>query len=323
MSVLHHHAVHGLHVASDLPLPELRPSALSRDAAPDVRVRCVAVPELPEDPPDRWFHVREDGTAVLRIAGIATYAARDGCSIDVEVADAADLAEVRVYLLGSALGVLLHQRGELPLHVSAVVIDGRAWAFTAPSGTGKSTLAAALHLHARLPLVTDDVGVARPALDGTGGLWLWPGPQSLKLRPDAYADVAAVAPPTLPEYARSAKVRLGTPAGAMDAPVPLAGIVLLQRSPDDDDADVLRVERVVGAPAFLTVQAAVYRLSHGAAVASTASVFDRIAWLARSVPCFIGTMGSSTRPASSERALAVARVLRELDADRAAVVAPA
>jgi len=126
MSALVHARVHGLQVASDLPLPELPTHVPAPDGpAPDVRVHRRSIAAAAGDPPDRWFFVRDDGTAIMRIAGVATYAMRGGRDIDVDVEAGADAAEVRVYLLGSALGVLLHQRGELPLHVSAVVIDGR------------------------------------------------------------------------------------------------------------------------------------------------------------------------------------------------------
>ena len=45
--------------------------------------------------------------------------------------------DVRAYLLGTAIGALLHQRGLLPLHASAVEVNGRAVAFIAPAGHGK------------------------------------------------------------------------------------------------------------------------------------------------------------------------------------------
>ncbi|MCI5212810.1 MAG: hypothetical protein D3910_29360, partial [Candidatus Electrothrix sp. ATG2] len=49
----------------------------------------------------------------------------------------------RLYLLGSCLGALLHQRGLLVMHGAAVRFKEQCVLFAGPSGNGKSTLAAA------------------------------------------------------------------------------------------------------------------------------------------------------------------------------------
>ncbi|MFD1957532.1 hypothetical protein ACFSL6_26025 [Paenibacillus thailandensis] len=92
------------------------------------------------------FRVPE--TALYRIAG--------GSRVEVTPWPGAEEARIRLYLLGSCMGALLMQRGILPLHGSAVVIEGKAYAIVGQSGAGKSTLAAAF-ASAGYPLVTDDV----------------------------------------------------------------------------------------------------------------------------------------------------------------------
>ena len=52
-------------------------------------------------------------------------------------------SDVRVFLLGSCIGALLHQRGILVLHAGAIHTDKGAVLFTGPWGIGKSTLLAA------------------------------------------------------------------------------------------------------------------------------------------------------------------------------------
>ncbi len=63
---------------------------------------------------------------------------------------------LRSLILGRAMGTLLHQRGFLVLHASAVNINGEAVAFMGWRGNGKSTTTMSL-LNSNYPLISDDV----------------------------------------------------------------------------------------------------------------------------------------------------------------------
>lgn len=89
---------------------------------------------------------------------------------------------MRLFLLGSAFGALLHQRGLLPLHANAVEIDGRAFAFMGPSGAGKSTLAAWFHRQGD-SVIADDVCVV--GFGGDGRSFAAPGLPRLRLWAEA------------------------------------------------------------------------------------------------------------------------------------------
>jgi len=65
-------------------------------------------------------------------------------------------AAARLWLLDMCFGVLLHQRGVLPLHGSAIETQRGVVAFVGSSGRGKSTLAMALHDRG-YRLVADDI----------------------------------------------------------------------------------------------------------------------------------------------------------------------
>jgi hypothetical protein len=73
--------------------------------------------------------------------------------------------------LEQAVVVLLHMRGFLPVHASAVESGGRAWLFLGPNMVGKSSLAFAL-MAAGLTVVSDDLCAVSSAqlLGGTGVL---------------------------------------------------------------------------------------------------------------------------------------------------------
>ncbi len=52
--------------------------------------------------------------------------------------------DVRLFLLGSVMGAVLHYRGVTPLHGNGFVHEGGAVLVLGNMGVGKSTLAAAL-----------------------------------------------------------------------------------------------------------------------------------------------------------------------------------
>jgi len=149
------YSVFGLHVRSDLPLPELL--AAPPGGQPQVIIRLGEVPPAADSGPGLQS---TDQGAVLTVDGIARYAIADGASIIVDPGAEVPELNVRLYLLGSAMGVLLHQRGLLPLHANAVEIDGKAFAFMGASGSGKSTLAAWFHDRG-FPIIADDVCAVR------------------------------------------------------------------------------------------------------------------------------------------------------------------
>ncbi len=147
--------LHGLVVRSALALPELDVAAT--DAAVEVTITLEPSRPLPDDAPE--LAVTGD-TAVLCVAGVAAYHVTGGRAISVVPVPGADPAGVRLFLLGSASGVLLHQRGLMLLHANLVVIGGQGVAFAGPSGAGKSTLTAACAAQG-LAVLADDVAAVR------------------------------------------------------------------------------------------------------------------------------------------------------------------
>jgi hypothetical protein len=79
----------------------------------------------------------------------------------------ADDTALRLYLFGSVMGALLHLRGVLPLHGSAVCLpqDEGAAVFAGVSSVGKSTLAAALAQRGYRK-VADDISAIGISPDG-------------------------------------------------------------------------------------------------------------------------------------------------------------
>lgn len=108
----------------------------------------------------------------------------NGNEIIVDPVDNAPKETVRLYLLGSALGAILHQRGLLAIHGNGVVVDGECIIFAGHSGSGKSTLSAAFAQRGFLVLSDDvcvlDISDEEPPL-------VYPGIPQIKLWADAAA----------------------------------------------------------------------------------------------------------------------------------------
>lgn len=89
--------------------------------------------------------------------GVGTFLVRDdGAGVGVSPAPGADERALGLALVGEIASVLLHRRGYLCLHASAVVAGRGGVGFLAPAGGGKSTLAAIFVRHGA-PLLTDDL----------------------------------------------------------------------------------------------------------------------------------------------------------------------
>jgi len=91
---------------------------------------------------------------------IGTFLIRDGKEIIIDPLPEADESRLRLFILGAAIGVLLHQRGHFILHASAIAIDGVAVVFTGDKGWGKSTIAATLCKRGHRLLADDVVALA-------------------------------------------------------------------------------------------------------------------------------------------------------------------
>lgn len=164
MESLHSYTVSGLAVSSEIPLPGLldRPA----DAVPpDVTIRLGHVPDALDGASQigpTWQLA--DERFLLRIPGVARFLLTAGsaivCEPDVETDD------VAVFLLGTVMGILLHQRGQIVLHASAAAVNGAAVLFCGTSGAGKSTMAAALAQRG-YACVTDDLCAISIGASGT------------------------------------------------------------------------------------------------------------------------------------------------------------
>jgi hypothetical protein len=166
----------GLRIQSTVGLP---PLTAGDESAAEVEVRTGTVRPLVGSAGIEGCVRASRHECLLSWRAVGAFLVRGGTEVIIDPAPEADPLTVRQFLLGPAMAVLLHQRGHLVLHASAVSLNGAVVGFLGPSGSGKSTLAAALHARG-WTIVADDVlpaavtGHVAVAYPGFPEIRLWP-----------------------------------------------------------------------------------------------------------------------------------------------------
>ena len=268
----------GLGIHSDLALPELtqRPPATI-----DIRITKARLPDrlLTPDWQQTGLQIQGD-SALLTVPSIARYLIKAGRTIQVDPATGANPADVRLFLLGTAFGILCHQRGLFPLHASAIVVDRYAIAFVGASGAGKSTLGAWL-ARCGYPLLTDDVCLLQLRPDSAP--LAHSGSPRIKLWQDAL-DALYIDAHGLPrDLTRSDKFHLTLQQPELGDAVPLRAIYLI----DADHADQAAIEGPLDTfNAVATIADHTYRQELIAALGHAGPHFNACGAIARRVPVY-------------------------------------
>ena len=123
----------------------------------DVVVRWGQVPTSLDDASVRFpaFEASQH-TLLLKTGSRLRLLIRDGCEIVVDGYTVSNHDHLELWLISSAVAAILHQRGLLALHASAVLVGNELVVFTGDRGAGKSTLMSALAQRG-FPCVADDI----------------------------------------------------------------------------------------------------------------------------------------------------------------------
>jgi len=269
--------VAGLRLFSEIPLPEL-PLAEPAAGEPEVRIELGPVPRILPGANRAGSGTEITGDDVLlNVPGIGRYRAQSGQLIQVEAVPGASASDLRLFLLGSALGAVFFQRGDFPLHASVVLINGSAVAFAGDSGAGKSTMAAWLHARG-FPLLCDDVCVVRFGDDDKP--LAFPGFPRLKLWKDTLDAFGIEAQTLLRDYARADKFHLPVATRFGDAPAPLEHVFALQFSGTEHSP---RIASVKPSDAVILLRDNTYRFQYITGMGLTRKHFLDCVRLARAV----------------------------------------
>lgn len=264
----------GLNVESELALP------FAPDLAPDAEQDSVHVcfgEVTPVD--DSLTRQGEDGLQ-LQIEEVGRFLITSGREIIIDPAVGVSDRNLRVYLLGSAFGAILHQRGILALHANAVVIAGKAIAFIGRSGAGKSTLAAWFQAQGHVVLADD---VCAICFDSDGQPFVLPGVPRLRLWKDALEHAGYDSGSFERSFDGADKYDVPAPRHVAQEAMPLGGCYWL----DEPETDApLAIETLKGARAVEMLMTNTYRGQYVSMLGRSASHVQTCVQLTATVPVY-------------------------------------
>jgi hypothetical protein len=278
---LHHHRLAGLHIESEIALPGL-PTIVSGAGTAAVSISRSKLDDYAVENAvlfsDGCCNSRE---LLLEIPEVTRFLIRDGRQILIDQMADADSEDVLAYLLGSAFGILCHQRGILPLHAATIASEeGDCVAFAGDSGTGKSTLVAALAKRGQR-VISDDVSFLTK--DSEEHSSAWPGIARIRLWEDALMALKPSGPEAVREFRAYNKFVLPLVRGPeLEEPKRLRRLYQLTSTGNDRHS----IRRLRGASAFDLILLNVYRAEYAEAMGLKSLTFERCASLARQTAVF-------------------------------------
>ena len=219
--------VSGLGVSSEIALPGLIPDESGSSDAADIVIRGGSVPTALEGVTANgptWQLAGEH--FLLMIPGILRMLLVGGNTILFETESGVAAEEAAIFISGTGFGILLHQRGRIVLHASAVRVNDSAVLFCGPSGAGKSTLAAAL-VDVGYDLVTDDF--CGLSIHADGSPWVEPDGRQLKLWQNSIDRLSLAERRAAPVRSAIEKYYV-EPRAATASALPLAAIYVLREA---------------------------------------------------------------------------------------------
>lgn len=219
-------------------------------------------------------HMDADRYLLRTTAGLDYFYGK-GEGITISRGDQGDPSEEQLWLNGSVYSAVASINGLMPIHASAVACDGKVFAFTGPSGSGKSSLIAALGRRG-LPMFCDDTLILD--LSDPDRIICLPGHKRLKLTASAIELTGAgaeerVAPDLDKYYARPA-------GGDVSMPLPLGELLFLEQGSPPS------IEPLSGSERFVRTQDDHYTAEFFAAAQrfDRAAEFEHRTRLARQIP---------------------------------------
>lgn len=200
------------------------------------------------------YYWGEPNRFVFQIDEVGRFLVENGSCITIEKIEGCANATLSTFLMGSAIGALLHQRGLLVLHANAVVKDDLVTIFAGESGAGKSTMAA-FAMSQGYQILGDDVCAIY--FDEDDKPWVLPAYPSIKLWQDAISLFEQQEKALMPVAAQMNKYHIPVSQLFCREPKQLNQMVVLNKS-----TSLFELSREKGIAKFEAVADQTYRKSY-------------------------------------------------------------
>lgn len=264
----------GLRIQSEIPLPLLE---TRNDKKTNLQIRIENFTHTFDLGAPVHYRLLENKKILCCAPSVANFLIDPPHEILVEPHENVSIETIQLFLLGSAIGVVLHHEDGLPLHASAIDFDGRAVVFAGSSGIGKSTLATAF-LQDGHRLLSDDISMIRFA-ESIGPVLSSAYPQ-MKLWRQTLNEFNIESDGLPSIYKRIDKFNIAVGNQFQPLDLPLKAIIALELS----ETSTIQSEFLKGARAYSYLFKNTYRIEHLQRIGNPARHFKICSALAQQVP---------------------------------------
>ncbi len=271
----------GWRVRSELALPELLPwTGEAREPDVVITIGRVTPPAVPPIHTLPFSQIWPDGGYLFTLETVGRYWVTSGKTVVIEPVENARETDLRVFLLGTVLGVLCHQRRLIPLHASAVRMGMGAVVMAGDCGVGKSTMAAGLRQRG-YPLVADDTTIIQVSPSHTP--MVLPSYPYQKLCLDVLDMMEIPAINEMVNRPGQPKYHIPAPAGFETAPLPVLKMYIVYRRVCKSPYSI---ERITQGAAMESLDRMLYRRIAGHQIVPKGELFHNVATLVKTAPLY-------------------------------------
>lgn len=273
----YYYKVYGLTVESEVTCEELVVWDKAENEVADVIIEFGTPPEEVQQKLELGETCRYESQLMwFKIPGIATYCMIQGHRILIEKELDATLLDVKQFLLGSCLGMIMLQRDMIAIHGGTIAMNGKGLLITGNRGAGKSTLTSALRLKG-YPLVADDVSAMK-------SLMVQPAYPQQKVCEDMM-NYLGYHPAQYKHINLDQKIKYLIPTGNQFSydPVPLQGVIELV---SDETLEHIEVEELKGSDKLMTIYNNIYRIEMKICAGVNPTFFKQCVQLTSEIPVY-------------------------------------